>query len=32
MSYVSQYQEQSQNWMAAKADAKMIGKMNNANA
>lgn len=32
MSYVLQYQEQYQNWMAAKVDVKMIGKLNNANA
>lgn len=32
MSYVLQYQEQYQNWMAAKGDAKMVGKLNNANA
>lgn len=31
ISYVLQYQEQYQNLMAAKADAKMVGKLNNAN-
>lgn len=31
MSFVLQYQEQYQKWIVAKADAKMVGKLNNAN-
>lgn len=31
MSFVLQYQEQYQKWIVAKADAKMVGKLNNTN-
>lgn len=31
MSFVLQYQEQYQKWIVAKADDKMVGKLNNAN-